>query len=62
MCNDLCIDTESELLPIDGEVFTSTSSYTQDGAKLDTAANGFGMVNLNALFYLQVFNPHAPSL
>ena len=35
VCNDVCI--EPELLPIDGEVFTGTSSYCQDGARLDIA-------------------------
>ena len=39
VCNDVCI--EPELLPIDGEVFTGASSYSQDGARLDIAANGF---------------------
>ena len=35
------ISTEPELLPIDGEVFTDASSFSQDGARLDIAANGF---------------------
>ena len=39
VCNDVCI--EPELLPIDGEVFTGASSYSQDGARLDITANGF---------------------
>lgn len=38
VCNDVCI--EPELLPIDGEVFTGASSYSQDGARLDITANG----------------------
>ena len=37
--NDVCI--EPDLQPIDGEVLTGSSSNTQDGARLDIAANGF---------------------
>ena len=35
----VCI--EPDLQPIDGEVLTGSSSNTQDGARLDIAANGF---------------------
>ena len=57
VCND-----EPELLPIDGEVFTGASSYTQDGARLDIAANGFLGGRFERTFIdVRVFNPHAPS-
>ena len=42
ICNDVSI--EPELPPIDGEVFTGTSSYTQDGARLLMVS---GVVDLN---------------
>ena len=47
VCNDVC--NEPELQPIDGETLSGTSTYTQDGAKLDMATNCFWVVNLNAL-------------
>ena len=60
VCNDVCI--EPELLPIDGELFTGTSLYSQNGARLDFAANGFwGGRFERAFFDVRVFNPHAPS-
>ena len=60
VCNDICI--EPELLPIDGEVFTGTSSYSQDGARLDIAANGFWGDRFECTFFdVRVFKPHAPS-
>ena len=60
VCNDVCI--EPELLPIDGEVFTGASSYTQAGARLDIAANRFWGGRFERSFFdVRVFNPHAPS-
>ena len=51
-----------ELLPIDGEVFTGASSYSQDGARLDIAANGiWGSWFEHTFFDVRVFNPHTPS-
>ena len=45
-----------------GEVFTGTSSYSQDGARLDIAANGFwGGWFEHTFFDVRVFNSHAPS-
>ena len=56
VCNDVCI--EPELLPIDGEVFTGASSYTQDSARLDIAANGFWGGRFERTFFeVRVFNP-----
>ena len=46
VCNDVCI--EPDLQPLTGEALTGSSSNTQDGARLDIAANGFGVVVLNA--------------
>ena len=38
LCSDVCI--EQDLQPA-GEVLSGSSSNTQDGARLNTAANGF---------------------
>ena len=60
ICNDVCI--EPDLQPIDGEVLTGSSSNTQDGARLDIAANGFWGGRFERTFFdVRVFNPHAPS-
>ena len=60
VCNDVCI--EPDLQPIDIEVLTGSSSNTQDGAKLDIAANGFWGGRLEQTFFdFRVFNSHAPS-
>ena len=45
VCNNVCI--EPDLQPINGEVLPN-SSNTQDGVRLDIAANGFGVVGLSA--------------
>ena len=55
-------DVSIELEPIDGEVFIAASSYSQDGARLDIAANGFWGGQFERTFFdVRVFNPHAPS-
>ena len=60
VCNDVCI--EPDLQPIDGEVLTGSSPNTQDGARLDIAANGFWGGRFERTFFdVRVFNPHAPS-
>ena len=60
ICHDVCI--EPDLQPITGEVLTCITSNTQDGARLDIAANGFwGGRFERAYFDVRVFNPHAPS-
>ena len=52
----------AELQPINGEVFTGSSSNIQDGARLDIVANGFWGGRFECTFFdVQVFNPHAPS-
>ena len=45
ICHNVCI--EPDLQPITGEVLTCTgaTSNTQDGARLDIPANGFGVVD-----------------
>jgi len=60
VCNDVCI--EPNLQPITGEALTGASAITEDGARLDTAANGFwGGRFEQAYFDVRIFNPHAPS-
>jgi len=52
----------AELQPMNGEVFTGSSSYIQDGARLDIVANGFWGGRFECTFFgVQIFNPHAPS-
>ena len=50
------------LQPITGEVFSGASAITEDGARVDIAANGFwGGPFECAFFDVRVFNLHAPS-
>ena len=39
VCNDVCV--EPHLQPLSGEVLTGASANTEEGARLDIAANGF---------------------
>ena len=60
VCNEVCV--EPHLQPLSGEVLTGASANTEDGARLDIAANGFwGGRFERAYFDVRVFNPHAPS-
>lgn len=60
VCNDVC--TEPDLQPIGGDMLTGSSSNSQDGARLDIAANGFWGGRFERTFFdVRVFNPHAPS-
>ena len=60
VCKDVCI--EPNLQPITGEALNGNSAITEDGARLDIAANGFwGGRHERAYFDVRVFNPHAPS-
>ena len=60
VCHDVCI--EPTLQPITGEALSGASAITEDGARLDVAANGFwGGRFERAFFDVRVFNPHAPS-
>ena len=60
VCNDVCI--EPTLQP--GETLTGASAITEDGARLDIAANGFwgGGGRFEWVYFdVRIFNPHAPS-
>ena len=60
VCSDVCI--EPDLQPVEGEVLSGSSSNTQDGARLDIAANGFWGGRFERTFFdVRVFNTHAPS-
>ena len=60
VCNDVCI--EPHLQPITGEHLSGASANTQDGARLDIAANGlWGGRYERTFFDVRVFNPHALS-
>ena len=60
VCNNVCI--EPHLQPITGEHLSGASANTQDGARLDIAANGlWGGRYERTFFDVRVFNPHALS-
>lgn len=60
VCTDVCI--EPNLQPLTGETLDGASANTEDGARLDIAANGFwGGRYERTYFDVRVFNPLAPS-
>ena len=60
VCSDVRI--EPDLQPLTGDVLTGASSNSQDGARLDIAANGFwGGRYQRTYLDVRVFNPHAAS-
>ena len=60
VCHNVAV--EPHLQPLNGEALQGTSSITQDGARLDVAADGFwGSRFERAFFDVRVFNPHPPS-
>ena len=60
VCNNVSI--EPMLQPITGEALSGASAITEDGARLDVAANGFWRGPFERAFFdVRVFNPHAPS-
>ena len=60
VCNNVSI--EPHLQPITGEHLSGASANTQDGARLDIAANGlWGSRYERTYFDVRVFNPHAAS-
>ena len=64
LLSEIChnVSVEPHLQPITGEVSTSASANSQDGARLDVAADGFwGSRFERAFFDVMVFNPYAPS-
>ena len=60
VCHDVCI--EPGLQPISNEILTGATTNTQDGARLDVAANRFwGGTYEKTFFDVRVFNRYAPS-
>ena len=53
VCSDVCF--EPDLQPAGGEELSGSSSNTQDGVRLDIAANGFWVVVLNVPFLMWEF-------
>ena len=59
VCN---VYIEPELQPLTGEHLDIATAITQDGARLDIAANGFwGSRYEKSFFDVRIFNPYAPS-
>ena len=60
ICSDVRI--EPDLQPLTGETLSYATSNSQDGARLDIAANGFWGGHYERTFFdVRVFNPHAGS-
>lgn len=60
VCNDVCV--EPHLQQVTSEQLVGASANTQDGARLDIAANGlWGGRHERTFFDVRVFNPYAPS-
>ena len=60
VCNNVSI--EPHMQPVTGEHLSGASANTQDGARLDIAANGlWGSRYERTYFDVRVFNPHATS-
>ena len=60
VCND--VKVEPDLQEITTETMTRRTANTEDGARLDIAANGFWGGRLERMFLdVRVFNPIAPS-
>ncbi len=64
LLTEVCLDVqvEPDLQPLTGEARTGATSNSQDGARLDVAANGFwGGRYQRTYFDVRVFNPHPVS-
>ena len=64
LLDDVCHDVQIEpkLQSLDGEIFSSNSSTTDDYAQLDSKAIGLWGSRFNRTFFdVKVFNPHAKS-
>ena len=64
LMDDVCHDVqiEPEIQSLDGKVFPSNSTTTDDGARLDIKANGLWGCRFNHTFFdVKIFNPHAKS-
>ena len=62
--DDVCHDVQIEpkLQSLDGEIFSSNSTTTDDDARLDIKANGLWGSRFNRTFFdVKIFNPHAKS-
>ena len=60
--DDFCHDVQIEpkLQSLDGEIFSSNSTTTDDDARLDIKANGLWGCRFNRTFFdVKIFNPHA---
>ena len=56
VCHDVCV--EPELQPLTGEQLDYTTANTQDGVRLDIAANGlWGGRHERTFFDVRIFNP-----
>ncbi len=64
LLTEICPDVqiEPDLQPLTGETLSYATSNSQDGARLDIAANGFWGGRYERTFFdVRVFNPHAGS-
>ena len=60
VCND--VQLEPDLHPLTEEQLTYTTANVEDGARLDTATNGFWGGRYERTFTdVRIFNPHTPS-
>ena len=62
--DDVCHDVQIEpkLQSLDGEIFSSNSTASDDDARLDIKANGLWGSGFNRTFFdVKIFNPHAKS-
>ena len=64
LMDDVCHDVQIEpkLQSLDGEIFSSNSTTTDDDARLDIKATGLWGSRFNCTFFdVKIFNPHAKS-
>ena len=64
LIDDVChgVKIEPKLQSLDGEIFPSNSTTTDDDARLDVKANGLWVSRFNRTFSdVKIFNPHAKS-
>ena len=64
LMDDVCHDVqiEQKLQSLDGEIFSSNSTTTDDDAQLDIKTNGLWVSRFTRiLFDVKIFNPHAKS-
>ena len=60
VCHNVAVEPHLQSLP--GETLNGTASITQDGARLDVAADGFWESRFERAFFdVKVFNPYARS-